>query len=110
MTSSYVKPLWLQRLNQKMRPFLEGKLFTALFAITIFGVAAAQASQLWRVVSAVSVEGVSAATFLLLAYNSFVGAMYGVKQLDARLVVAVGFAGICAILTAIITLLRGGSF
>jgi hypothetical protein len=93
-----------------MKPFLDGNVFGMLFSITVACVSIAQLWQLQKVFFASSVEGVSAATFLLLAYNSLIGALYGIKQCDSRLVLSVGIACAAALSTAIVTLLRGGSF
>ncbi len=108
--ATVVNPLWLQRFNRRMKPFLDGKAFSLLFSITVAFVAIAQLWQLQKVIFADSVEGVSVITFILLSYNSLIGALYGVKQTDARIVIAVGIAGVAALLTVIVTLARGGSF
>ena len=108
--TAIVNPQWLQRLSQRMKPFLDGNTFAFLFSITIACVAIAQLWQLQKVFLADSVEGVSVTTFTLLAYNSFIGVLYGIKQVDARLVIAVGIAGMAAFSTVIVTLARGGSF
>ena len=105
----FVNPMWVRRLNAFMKPFLDGNVFAVLFSITIGSVAAAQLWQLQKVISAGSIEGVSAATFFLLAFNALVGTLYGVKQCDARLVLLVGISCVAAACTAVVTLFRGGT-
>jgi hypothetical protein len=93
-----------------MKPFLNGNIFAFFFSVTVAFSALAQLWQLQKVILSVSVEGVSATAFALVSFNSFIGAMYGIKQIDARLVIGVGIASIAALLTVIVTLMKGGSF
>jgi uncharacterized protein with PQ loop repeat len=93
-----------------MKPFLEGGVYALLFSTTVAFTAFAQLWQLQKVILSTSVEGVSATTFILMSFNSFIGALYGVKQGDVRLVIGVGIGSIAALFTVIVTLVRGGSF
>jgi len=70
----------------------------------------AQFPQLLKAITAPSVEGISVETYVLLAYNFSIIILYGIKQRDWRIFLAMIVGLIEFILIIVITMIRGGSF
>lgn len=84
-------------------------MFEFLFTISIFISPIAQLPQLYKVITASSVEGVSVETYCILAYNFSLLVFYGIKQRDWRIFVSMTIGLTEFILIILIALARGGS-
>ena len=96
--------------NHRLSWFLDSKWYEILFGLTVFISPLAQFPQLLKAINASSVEGISVETYVLLIYNFSIITLYGVKQRDWRIFLAMGIGLIEFILIVVITMNRGGSF
>ena len=101
---------FFNRWNQRLSWLLNSNLYEFLFGLTVFIGPIAQFPQLLKAITATSVEGISVETYVLLAYNFSILTLYGIKQQDWRIFLAMIVGLIEFMLIVIITMIRGGSF
>ncbi len=95
----------LHTLHNKLSGFLDGKLFEVIFGLTVFMNPIGVWAQVYKLTVSATVAGLSMTTFSVFGAVQFILLLYGIKQEDWRIVLAMllSIVGSVYIIASILT-------